>query len=600
MNAKNQYLITLSCIILSWFIIDIITPQSFPHDLEISTADVIYTSSQAAVESTSSWQSQRLPDDWLKNNREPEQYAWYRFSITLEEPPNQTWGIFFPHINMNMRVYLNEKLVGDGGSFKPRLANNWNRPVYLPIPADLFNVGKNTFLVQIATDQSGRGFLGKIYLGPDSTLKPAYDAYYFTKVELIKFITIIMVGAGIFVAALWFYRKTEVTNGLFTLLVFIWAIHNLNLFIANIPVDRVFWDWLWKASLCWLMIIMVLFVHRILDKTRQKYETLLLYYGGLSSIAMLAIATFQPYWFYFVAYHIWDTLSLIIGIYLLVLIFKAHQKKQDTKISWLLMSASIALSFGLHDWLVINGFLPRTHGYYIQYSAIMIVAVFYWILLMRFIDALKKSDAIQDDQIQKKKHILNEERQRIMRDMHDGVGGQLVTTLAMIQAGETNIKSIEEALKDSLQDLRLTIDSFDPLEKDIPSVLGMLRARIQPQLEKSGLQLNWKITALPSIQISDPHHTLQIMRIVQEVIVNIIKHAHATTITVATGILPNHKPYIEISDDGSGINSSNHYGRGMRNMRYRATNIGAQLEFHSNHHGTTVCLIFEIETTLRS
>jgi len=238
MSVKSQYLITILCIILSWLLLALIKPYNIPHDIEISTADVIYTSSQTTVDKASSWQPQRLPDDWLKNSKEPFQYAWYRFSITLEEPPNQTWGIFFPHINMNMSAYLNDKLIGNGGSFEPRLANNWNKPVYLSIPADLFNVGKNDFLVQIATDQPGRGLLGKIYLGSDSTLKPAYNSYYFAKIEIIIIITIIMLGVGCFIAVFWFYRKAEVINGWFALLVFIWAIHNLNLFITNIPVDR--------------------------------------------------------------------------------------------------------------------------------------------------------------------------------------------------------------------------------------------------------------------------------------------------------------------------------------------------------------------------
>jgi signal transduction histidine kinase len=58
--------------------------------------------------------------------------------------------------------------------------------------------------------------------------------------------------------------------------------------------------------------------------------------------------------------------------------------------------------------------------------------------------------------------LLQAERQRIMADMHDGVGGRLATLLMQARRGVSDPHLYRETLEASLQDLRLMIDSLDP------------------------------------------------------------------------------------------------------------------------------------------
>lgn len=83
-----------------------------------------------------------------------------------------------------------------------------------------------------------------------------------------------------------------------------------------------------------------------------------------------------------------------------------------------------------------------------------------------------------------RQQVLDEERRRIMRDMHDGMGGHLVSTLALAESGATKSETIAEALRAALNDLRLMIDSLDPVEGDLTLVLGMFRARLESQLAR--------------------------------------------------------------------------------------------------------------------
>ncbi|WP_455209726.1 cyclic nucleotide-binding domain-containing protein, partial [Kaarinaea lacus] len=135
---------------------------------------------------------------------------------------------------------------------------------------------------------------------------------------------------------------------------------------------------------------------------------------------------------------------------------------------------------------------------------------------------------------QEKEKLLTEERERILSELHDGVGGQLVAILAMLENRNTPIGELKDTVRAALDDLRLMIDSLDEIEGDIPVVLGMFRSRIESRLRAKNIMFDWQVTDLPAVQNISPHEVLQILRILQESVTNIIKHANADIITVKT------------------------------------------------------------------
>lgn len=192
-----------------------------------------------------------------------------------------------------------------------------------------------------------------------------------------------------------------------------------------------------------------------------------------------------------------------------------------------------------------------------------------------------------------RRQVLGEERERIMRDMHDGIGGLLVSTLATLEAGETDPDEIGQALRAALDDLRLMIDSLDPLEEDnLSQALGMYRARILPRLADVGLEVDWQVADLPSIPDFGPHKVLQVLRILQEAVTNVIKHAKATGLAVRVGAASGPSPCvrIEVRDNGAGIREDSREGRGLHNMYRRAESIGGALQIESTPAGTRVSL----------
>jgi signal transduction histidine kinase len=125
----------------------------------------------------------------------------------------------------------------------------------------------------------------------------------------------------------------------------------------------------------------------------------------------------------------------------------------------------------------------------------------------------------------------------------------------------------------------------------------MMRMRLLDQLESANIELEWAVTELPEIKNMGPRHSLHIMRIVQEAITNSIKHSSSTTMTLATGIIDNEKVYIDIIDYGqsqSNNNTPSSTSRGINNMRYRAEQLGGELQIKHTETGTSVRLLLNI------
>jgi signal transduction histidine kinase len=174
-----------------------------------------------------------------------------------------------------------------------------------------------------------------------------------------------------------------------------------------------------------------------------------------------------------------------------------------------------------------------------------------------------------------------QERERLLRDMHDGVGAQLMTALRGLERGVLDKDAIANALQDGLDDLRMLMDNADP-QSTFADRLAAWRSRWDARLGLLGIQLHWQLgDDLDELTLSGDT-ALQLLRVVQEACTNVIKHAHATAIwlTAKRSIRPAGEAlFIEVRDNGQGFSNPplSASRRGLANMRFRAKQIGAEL-----------------------
>jgi signal transduction histidine kinase len=83
-----------------------------------------------------------------------------------------------------------------------------------------------------------------------------------------------------------------------------------------------------------------------------------------------------------------------------------------------------------------------------------------------------------------RERALARERQRIMADMHDGLGSSLIGLLGSVQSGKPSLEEVERRLLDAMQELRLAVDSLEPMDGDLGVVLGNVRHRMRAAIEE--------------------------------------------------------------------------------------------------------------------
>lgn len=190
-----------------------------------------------------------------------------------------------------------------------------------------------------------------------------------------------------------------------------------------------------------------------------------------------------------------------------------------------------------------------------------------------------------------------QERNRIAREIHDGLGHtlaaqtiQINNTLLFWQSNNdkalTFLKQAKELGAEALLEIRrsLSVLRSNPLQgQSLKSAIEKLLTDFQ---QTTGIE--------PSCKIDLPHTlptevNTALFRIVQESLTNICKHAEATSVTVKllahTGMI-----HLSIEDNGKGFNpTQNTTGFGLQGMRERSVALGGQLNLHSQL-GTGCCI----------
>nr|CAA6802524.1 MAG: Signal transduction histidine kinase [uncultured Thiotrichaceae bacterium] len=574
-----------------------------------------------------------LPHEWRSDERLPATMSSMRVLYSIDFPvpywPEAglgLWSIVIPGVGQNAAVFLNGKLLGWGGSFEQPVARNHTRPMLFPISDGLIQQGDNRFDIYVAADSPEEGFLTETYLAPSDLVTPAYQAYYFFRFSAPQIVTLSTLIVSGFMCMLWFYRRKDVEYGLFALMGFSWSLFSLNQFVVDVPLATHNWNWLMQVSSTLLCAFGILFIHRFL---KQKY--VYVERGLLIAVAILAVVLWLVpiAWFYPLVKFFWAPLVLTGAFYILV---NALLKLIETPgIELIVLSTAVAIIFLLvcHDQMVIWGVWPVYEGHLLHFGAPFLLLAFTWILLRRFVESLNSAEQYNVDlrilnqglesRVEEKskriaqsyemirqlgqEQVVQQERSRIMRDMHDGIGVYLTSMLRQLEHDPVDRKHLKDSAHNALNDLRLMIDSLGSASTDLSAMLGMFRTRITRLVEACHIELAWDVDELPPVDDFGPERALNLLRILQEAVTNALKHSQATHIRLSASVetIEGNQSHIIISvkDNGEGFTTSNSQGNGLSNMQHRSHKIKANFTVNSGQGGTcvTVTLPFVLQAS---
>jgi signal transduction histidine kinase len=222
-----------------------------------------------------------------------------------------------------------------------------------------------------------------------------------------------------------------------------------------------------------------------------------------------------------------------------------------------------------------------------------------WFVRERHGHAVQGGQGIQTGQAAQAVQAVQAERRRIASDLHDGVGSRLVALLASNDPRSAAPSELSMALQACLLELQMTVDSLDDqASASIAERLAHLRYRLQPAFDRLGIGLAWNVRDVPLAHAMPAESALQICRIAQEALSNVLRHSHAGSVEVRFGPLGRSRGLLlEVRDDGRGLGAParmpiERLGKGLRSMRARADALHGDLAvMDAVPHGLCVRLV---------
>lgn len=551
----------------------------------------------------------RLPDYWWPERRIQHDEATYRFPVHLETAPDQVWAVYLSRLAMNAAVYVNGEFVGDGGRLERPLARNANRPLFFTIPTGMLHAGDNTIQVRLLIETTFPGILDPVEIGPKAALSPRYNRQHLFQVTVPQAVAITSFAVALLIFGVFAGRDPEGANAWFAVALALWSVTLATGFMRDVPMPARVWEFIAVASQAGVVYGLIRAFHlRIFGRRLVRRERILAAILGVPGIVTALVD--QKY--AFTSWIVWQVITGSVAVYVFLLIYHATKRGLITHPRTLVVASFIGAIFVAHDLASVFYGGPLS-GYWLSAYAASVALLFSgWSILVSLADSLTEAETLNrelEGRVKEKhaeletnyqklralerERAIADERERIMQDVHDGIGGQLVSTLALVESGRGESEVVADSLHEALDDLRLIIDSLDPDEGDLAAVLGTMRLRLQPRLERNGIEIDWQVQDVPPIEGFGPEQALQVLRIVQESIANVLKHAAANRVCLRTGTHTENgrrEAFVEIEDDGSGMVDGAPPGRGLANMHRRAASLGGTLEITSSAAGTRVRL----------
>jgi len=526
--------------------------------------------------------------------------AWFRIPLQDAAAPLAR-RLYLPRWQTigQIAVYADDRLLYRS-SASP-VWNGFNHPLWLSLDPPRGPPAR-TVWIRVDHQRAAGLALSTAWVGEGRDLAAARWWREWLQVDLPYLASAVYAVIGAFALGVWALRR-EPVYGLFfgtSALFFVRCLH-YRFGLEPLPISDAWFGWATVQSLSWLIVAVYFLGFRLHERRYPLLERTLLAAVALGTVVSIPSLAVLP-----------DVAPLLPLAYIAMAVAVTVVASVGLWSAWLSRSADALLVAGcnflslpaaVHDVLLQNYRVSIEHFYLLPYTGIGLLAAFLFVVLRRYVGALRQAaDAhlrteqrlrereaeleIYHAQLRnmERDQVLLQERQRLMADMHDGLGTSLAAALRAAERGHQ--ASLPEVLRQCIEDLRVAIDSLEPVESDLLLLLAGLRYRLGARLQNAGIQLRWEVREIPPLPWLDPRSALHILRILQEVLGNAVRHSHATQLVVATahderGVL------VYVQDDGKGFDAlAVREGRGLGNVRRRADMIGAAAAWVALPRGT--------------
>ena len=210
--------------------------------------------------------------------------------------------------------------------------------------------------------------------------------------------------------------------------------------------------------------------------------------------------------------------------------------------------------------------------------------------------------------------IQDEERRRIARDLHDGVGQTLTAAIMGVSQAmscpeplptgcQSGLRDVEDLLQQAIQEVRTVSHLLHPPLLDESGLLSAVRWFAEGFSKRSGMKLTLELDEQTKRFGQDVETGL--FRIVQEALTNVHRHSGAETVHIRI-TSKNGRLTLSIQDDGKGIPSdalqmtaNGRQGVGLSSMRERSALLGGTFHSENNSRGALIVVSVPLQIPKR-
>lgn len=568
------------------------------------------------------WQAVTLPDAWRLEQRS----GTWTYRLRLPTCAGEQTGpcldasadaaVWLPRAGHHVALWVNGMVVARLAEVDGWALDRGQRPILLGVPPSLLKAAssgqENDVRLVVSSSSMQAAGLSRVWVGTESSL---YSRHVLRDIFLMgSAVTTLSTSLLLTLGAFWLAWRITAEAWLFSLVSGLWGLRE-----ALWLVGPRFMPWDLVAALIDItsgaaLLVACMTLFRLLDERGPAWHRRLTM-GTLAAVPVLlwwrmthAGPTVDAWVF------AWFMVAHLLGFCATLLTIVFVWRRPSWPRAWILAGClGVTAIVTLENWhdkhsfdamsfehlrlapfMTLSALFVTCVSIYVRVSAALAAEAHHKETMQREIEAqrqeLEQLHARERERAQLQ--AITDERARIVRDMHDGLGSQLVGMLSAVESDGFTRDELLDELNEALSQLRLTIDSLEPIGDDLSSLLGQLRYRLDTRLRKAGFKVVWDVAPLPAdgpLTASSVNH---LQRLLYETFSNVIKHSGAASVWVhashdeSTGV-----NRIVVRDDGRGFEVGGTVGRGLGNLAHRAAQLGADLEVRSQPgQGTQVSL----------
>jgi signal transduction histidine kinase len=187
-----------------------------------------------------------------------------------------------------------------------------------------------------------------------------------------------------------------------------------------------------------------------------------------------------------------------------------------------------------------------------------------------------------------------DERRRLHRDLHDGVGPELAGLALQLSALSSSVQDpvlrgrlveLQKRLRGAVGEVRRTVDDLRAPALDELGLVGALRARAEFFTAPGVFVCTLESAELPPLSAALESAA---WKITTEAVSNAARHSHAARCCIRLHPEGDHGLVVEVEDNGTGVSATAPHGVGMDSMRARARELGGVLQVLPGTGGGTL------------